>query len=99
MATTPQAGYRKIALGGIAPVCRITLTNPPVNVIDVPMMEELARALSDIEQRADIAVVVLTGSERAFSAGVDIAAHTPERVGEMLAKFHAVIACCSAPGR
>jgi cyclohexa-1,5-dienecarbonyl-CoA hydratase len=91
MSTQPQPAYRKIALGGIAPVRRITLANPPVNVIDVPMMEELARALSEIEQRDDISAIVITGSERVFSAGVDIAAHTPERVEEMLAKFHAVI--------
>jgi len=34
--------------------------------------------------------LVLSGSERAFSAGVDVAAHTPEKVAEMLTKFHAI---------
>ena len=28
---------------------------------------------------------------RSFSAGVDVAAHAPDKVEEMLAKFHAVI--------
>jgi cyclohexa-1,5-dienecarbonyl-CoA hydratase len=34
---------------------------------------------------------VISGSGKGFSAGVDVAAHTPDKVEEMLAKFHAVI--------
>jgi cyclohexa-1,5-dienecarbonyl-CoA hydratase len=74
-----------------AGVVRIILRHPPLNVIDIPMMEELALGLAEIENRADITVVVLSAEGKAFSAGVDVAAHTPERVDEMLAKFHGVI--------
>jgi cyclohexa-1,5-dienecarbonyl-CoA hydratase len=81
----------KIELKFEPPVARITLTNPPQNVIDVPMMEELAAALGQSEARPEISTVLLSGSEKAFSAGVDVAAHKPEGVGEMLMKFHAVI--------
>ena len=73
------------------PVARIELRHPALNVIDVPMMEELAQVLSDIETRPDIAIVVFSGEGKAFSTGVDVAAHTPDRVEEMLAKFHGVI--------
>jgi len=73
------------------PVCRIRLANPPLNVIDIPMMRELRRALSDIEARPDISVVLVEGDARAFSAGVDIKAHVPEQVHEMLTSFHSVI--------
>ncbi|HEX6502799.1 MAG TPA: enoyl-CoA hydratase-related protein [Terriglobales bacterium] len=72
-------------------LARITLSRPPVNVIDVPMMEELVQELSAIEADQSISVVVLAGAGKAFSAGVDVAAHTPDKVEEMLAKFHAVI--------
>jgi cyclohexa-1,5-dienecarbonyl-CoA hydratase len=72
-------------------VARITLHNPPLNVIDVAMMEELSRSLAEIEAHPDVSVVVLAGEGKAFSVGVDVAAHTPEKVHEMLAKFHAVI--------
>ena len=34
---------------------------------------------------------MLSGEGKAFSAGVDVAAHTPDKVEEMLLKFHAVI--------
>ena len=73
------------------PAARIELRHPVLNVIDVPMMEELAQVLSDIEARPDVAIVVFSGEGKAFSTGVDVAAHTPDRVEEMLAKFHGVI--------
>jgi cyclohexa-1,5-dienecarbonyl-CoA hydratase len=72
-------------------VARIELRHPPLNIIDVPMMEELAQVLSEIEFRQDIAVIVFRGEGKSFSAGVDVAAHTPDKVEEMLAKFHGVI--------
>ncbi len=72
-------------------VARIELRHPPLNIIDVPMMEELAQVLSEIESRQDIAIVVFRGAGKVFSAGVDVAAHTPDKVGEMLSKFHGVI--------
>jgi cyclohexa-1,5-dienecarbonyl-CoA hydratase len=67
------------------------LRHPPLNIIDIPMMEELAQSLAEIEAREDVSVLVLTGEGKAFSAGVDVAAHTPDKVEEMLTKFHAVI--------
>ena len=88
---TTQAAFVKIALSLSPPVAGLTLANSPVNVIDLPMMDELVAALEQIEQRADISIIVLAGSERAFSVGVDVKAHTPEKVPEMLGKFHSVI--------
>jgi cyclohexa-1,5-dienecarbonyl-CoA hydratase len=72
------------------PVARITLHHPPVNVIDIPMMEELAAALAEAESRPDVSVIAFSGGEEVFSAGVDVAAHTPERFQEMLTKFHVI---------
>jgi cyclohexa-1,5-dienecarbonyl-CoA hydratase len=72
-------------------VARVVLNNPPLNVIDILMMEELARMLGEIEARSDISVVVLSGEGRAFSVGVDVAAHTPDKVEAMLLKFHSVV--------
>lgn len=81
----------RVAIELTAPVARITLDHPPLNVIDIPMMEELGRALADIETRPAVTVIVISGAGKAFSAGVDVAAHTPGKVEEMLAKFHGVI--------
>jgi cyclohexa-1,5-dienecarbonyl-CoA hydratase len=73
------------------PTARIIFANPPVNVIDLPMMDELIGLLRDIEQRPDISAIVFGGSDRAFSAGVDIAAHLPETIHTMLGQFHGVV--------
>jgi len=70
---------------------RICLHNPPLNVIDIPMMEELTQTLAEIEARPDISTIILSGEGPNFSAGVDVAAHTPEKVESMLAKFHGLI--------
>ena len=77
-------------------LARLRLQNPPLNVIDVPMMEELSHALAGIETRSDISVIVLSGGVRAWSVGVDVAAHTPDKVEDMLTKFHAVIRALAA---
>ncbi|MGH7936472.1 MAG: enoyl-CoA hydratase/isomerase family protein, partial [Chthoniobacterales bacterium] len=87
----PSTTYSRLMLSLQAPVTRVILANPPVNVIDLEMMDELLAALEEIEQRAEIVALVFAGSDRAFSAGVDIAIHTPEQARAMLTKFHAVI--------
>jgi cyclohexa-1,5-dienecarbonyl-CoA hydratase len=89
--TTVASELGRLVVEYTSPVARIGLKHPPLNVIDIPMMEELKRSLAEIEARADISVVVLGGEGKAFSAGVDVAAHTPDKVEDMLAKFHAVV--------
>src|SRR5271156_4506328 len=74
-----------------ASVAQIELTNPPLNVIDLRMAHELHQALTELDSRPDISVIVFEGDARAFSAGVDIRAHLPEQIHEMLTSFHAVI--------
>jgi cyclohexa-1,5-dienecarbonyl-CoA hydratase len=81
----------RIAVGLEPAVARITLQHAPLNIIDIAMMDELATALDDLEERADVSVVVLSASGKAFSVGVDVAAHTPDKIQEMLSKFHRVI--------
>jgi len=89
--TSVASGLSRLSVAVIAPVARISLRQPPLNVIDIPMMEELRQSLAEIESRGDVSVIVLSGDGKAFSAGVDVAAHTPDKVEEMLIKFHAVI--------
>ena len=73
------------------PVARVRLVNPPLNVIDLSLARALTTILSDVDSRPDISVIVFEGDARAFSAGVDIKAHLPDQIREMLTSFHAVI--------
>jgi cyclohexa-1,5-dienecarbonyl-CoA hydratase len=88
---TDKTAFNRIIVDVSVPAVRITLNNPPLNVIDMQMMGELLAALEQIETMAEISAIVFAGSERAFSSGVDIAAHTPENVRNMLTAFHGVI--------
>jgi cyclohexa-1,5-dienecarbonyl-CoA hydratase len=85
-----QDCHSRIAYTLRPPVARITLHNPPLNVIDIPMMEELSSAIANVENRSDVVAAVLEGGERGFSAGVDVAAHTADKVQQMLTKFHGI---------
>jgi len=70
---------------------KIVLNRPPLNVLDIPALKELAGALREL-RGSDAKVVVLTAEGKAFSAGVDVKDHTPERVGEMMESLHEVFA-------
>jgi cyclohexa-1,5-dienecarbonyl-CoA hydratase len=91
MATAEISSSSRLTLDLGLPIARIVLRHSPLNVIDIPMMEELSLALAEADGRDDISVIFLSGEGKAFSAGVDVAAHTPDKVDEMLAKFHAII--------
>jgi cyclohexa-1,5-dienecarbonyl-CoA hydratase len=92
MTTTPTGlTLTRVLLDIEGAVARIALRNPPLNVIDTTMIEELARVVSEVESQSEVAVVILRGAGKGFSAGVDIAAHTPDKVEEMLTKFHGLI--------
>ena len=91
MTTNPQSAFSRIAVELRPPAARITLQNPPLNVIDVRMMDELRAVLEQIESRPEISAIVFAGSERAFSSGVEIAEHTAEKIRNTLTTFHSVI--------
>lgn len=86
VATSQRVGLRHE--GALA---RVTFTHPPLNVFDFQQMDEMMQALESLKQRAEISAVVIGGSERAFSAGVDVAVHTPEQIQVMFQKFHGLI--------
>src|ERR1700722_5592062 len=88
---TIETASSRLALEFAPPVARITLNHPPLNIIDIATMKELAQSLAEVETRPDVSVIVFSGGDKVFSAGVDVAAHIPDKVEEMLTKFHAVI--------
>jgi len=82
--------FKTISLEFSNHVARLRLKLPPQNVITVLMMDELRAAIEQVEQQP-IASVIISGSETAFSSGVDVTAHTLDKVEEMLRLFHSVI--------
>jgi enoyl-CoA hydratase len=55
-------------------VATLTVNRPgKLNALNAATIDELARAFDEIEHRADVGGVILTGADRAFVAGADIA--------------------------
>lgn len=50
----------------------LRIEHGPVNAIDLEMFTELRQTLQELEQSSSTQAVVLTGSGKAFSAGVDL---------------------------
>jgi len=77
---------------------RLELDRPPLNVIDLTMAAGLEAAARDLAARDDVAVIELSARGRAFSAGVDVRDHLPDRGPQMLRAFHrACFALLRAP--
>jgi enoyl-CoA hydratase len=56
-------------------VAMITLNRPKqLNALSPQLMQELGAALYDLDAREDVGAIVITGNEKAFAAGADIAA-------------------------
>jgi len=67
-------------------ILRITLNRPPVNVLTIDMMEEMIEAFKWAKGEPG-AVLVVDAEGKAFSTGVDVADHTPDKVGSMIDVF------------
>jgi len=80
--------YRSILCAIESGVGRITLNLPPLNIIDIPMLGEIQSAITRIQLEKDVKVLVIDHQGKAFSAGVSIRDHTPDKVSEMIEKFH-----------
>lgn len=67
----------------------ITLDRPPLNIMNMTMLEELRNAVRDaVSSRRGFIVFKARG--KAFSAGVDVADHLPDKVGGMMEAFHGI---------
>ncbi|MFP3081156.1 MAG: 3-hydroxyacyl-CoA dehydrogenase/enoyl-CoA hydratase family protein [Acidilobus sp.] len=57
------------------PIAWIILNRPnKLNTITPEMIAELSQTLDELEENADVRVIILTGAGRAFSAGADVTA-------------------------
>jgi cyclohexa-1,5-dienecarbonyl-CoA hydratase len=71
-------------------VARITLNHPPYNVLTIPMMVELAKSIESLNGRGDIKAILLSSSQKTFSAGISLEDSRAERVFQTLEAFNRV---------
>lgn len=79
-----DTSYQYITLEAADGVGRLTLKRPPLNILHIAMLNELESALEEAAGVKDLRVLVLRAEGKLFSAGVDIADHTAEKVDEMI---------------
>ena len=72
-------------------VAEMTIRRPPLNILDKALLGQLSEALGDAGVRTDWRVLVLRGIPKAFSAGVAVEDHFPDRIEGTLATFHDIL--------
>jgi cyclohexa-1,5-dienecarbonyl-CoA hydratase len=73
-------------------VVHLVIDRPPLNILDLDTIRELNLRLVAAFKEDGVRLVEIRGAgEKAFSAGVEVRDHLPDRAPEMLREFHALI--------
>src|SRR4051794_30311996 len=80
--------YEQIVVSTEGMVGIIQLNRPQaLNALSRQLQSEAAQALNEFDQNHDVRCVIITGNERAFSAGADIKEMSSQSAGQMLDRF------------
>jgi cyclohexa-1,5-dienecarbonyl-CoA hydratase len=83
--------FKNILYDSMDDVAKIRINRPPLNILNSETMIELTMALEKARSDSSIFLVVISGAgDRAFSAGVDIRDHLPDKVSSTLSVFNKV---------
>jgi cyclohexa-1,5-dienecarbonyl-CoA hydratase len=69
-------------------VATLTLNRPPVNVLNIEMMEEINTYFAELLKERALKLLVIQAAGKAFSAGVDVGEHLGDLVYKMIEVFH-----------
>jgi cyclohexa-1,5-dienecarbonyl-CoA hydratase len=69
-------------------VATLTLNRPPVNVLNIEMMEEINTYFESLLKEKALKLLVIQAAGKAFSAGVDVGEHLGDLVYKMIEVFH-----------
>jgi cyclohexa-1,5-dienecarbonyl-CoA hydratase len=83
--------FQFIQYGVADGLATLAINRPPFNVLDIPTMGEINQALDACAADGSVKLLIITGvGEKAFSAGVEVADHTPDKVDQMIDVFHGI---------
>ena len=68
----------------------ITLNRPPVNILNIAMMEEINGVLASWKGKKDLKLVLFDAKGKCFSAGVDVGEHMGDMAPKMIGAFHGI---------
>ncbi len=73
-------------------VATLTFGRPPLNILDLDLLAALDDLIVELATDRELQVLFVRGAgERAFSAGVSVQDHTPDKIDRMLLSFHGAI--------
>ncbi len=81
-------GYEHIEIDIKDGLGTITLDRPPVNVLNIAMMEEINGVLRDWQGKNDLKILLFNARGKCFSAGVDVGEHMGDMAPKMIDAFH-----------
>jgi enoyl-CoA hydratase/carnithine racemase len=94
-------GYQLIRVAAADGVCRATIDNPPINLLDVPLLSEIDRLARDVATDDDVRVLIVDSADpEVFIAHADVglildlpALKTGDDIGrhDELTPFHATM--------
>lgn len=60
------ADYRLLRVSSVDGICRATIDNPPINLLDVPLAEEIVRLTQQVAADDDVRVLVVDSADPDF---------------------------------
>jgi len=84
--------WKNISLETEDRVMTIHLNRPPLNILNLELMNELMDALTSIAKKREAGIVVLRSElDGVFSAGADVKEHLPESAEKLINSFEQLI--------
>jgi cyclohexa-1,5-dienecarbonyl-CoA hydratase len=81
-------GYKNIKTELRDGLGTITLNRPPLNVLNIEMMDEINQVLQQWQGESKLKMILFNAEGKAFSAGVDVGEHMGELAPKMIETFH-----------
>jgi cyclohexa-1,5-dienecarbonyl-CoA hydratase len=70
------------------PLARLTLNRPEHNLLNEPMLRELASGVEWAGENDEVKLVLIDSACKTFSGGIDVGEYTTQRVFQMIDAFH-----------
>ena len=82
--------YQYIKLELEEDLARLILNRPPLNWLNIEMMEEINQALESLANKSLLKLLVIQAEGKAFSVGVEVEDHMDGKAPRMIEVFHRI---------
>ncbi|MBI4454553.1 MAG: enoyl-CoA hydratase/isomerase family protein [Acidobacteria bacterium] len=71
-------------------IARLVMSRPPLNILNTAMLNEINRALDSLADTKEVKALVFSSDQKAFSAGMEMADHTEDKVFSLIDQFQTI---------